>query len=204
MRILPVGLTGWLVETDSAPEVYAYLRERALPEVADLVPGARTVLLDCAGLTEAALREVLAHRPTGPASADSADSAAEGIVEIPVRYDGPDLDDVARWAGCSPDEVTALHTGAELRVAFCGFSPGFAYLTGLPPELHVPRLATPRTSVDAGSVALASGYTAVYPRRSPGGWSIIGHTSAVLWDERRIPPALLTPGTRVRFVEVGR
>ncbi|NUR73316.1 MAG: allophanate hydrolase subunit 1 [Hamadaea sp.] len=198
MRILPVGLTGWLVEAetgDAAAALYAYLRERSLPQVADLVPGARSVLLDSAGLTEAALREALSGF-----SPDVAPDFFGEAVEIPVRYDGEDLDDVARWAGCSPAEVTALHTGSDLRVAFCGFSPGFAYLTGVPERLHVPRLSRPRTAVDAGSVAVAGGYTAVYPRRSPGGWRILGHTSVRLWDERRTPPALLTPGTRVRFV----
>ncbi|NUR47576.1 MAG: allophanate hydrolase subunit 1 [Hamadaea sp.] len=198
MRILPVGLTGWLVETetgDAAEALYVYLRDRALPEVADLVPGARTVLVDCAGLPEAALRAVLdGFSPARPPA------TVGEIVEIPVRYDGPDLDEVARWAGCSPAEIIALHTGADLRVAFCGFAPGFAYLTGVPERLHVPRLSSPRTAVDAGSVALAGGYSAVYPRRSPGGWRIVGHTPVCLWDERRTPPALLTPGTRVRFV----
>jgi KipI family sensor histidine kinase inhibitor len=199
MRILPVGLTGWLVETesgDAAQGLYAYLRERALPEVADLVPGARTVLLDCAGLSESALRDVL-----GGFSPARTPTATGAVVEIPVRYDGEDLADVAALAGCPVDDVIALHTGADLRVAFCGFAPGFAYLTGLPAPLHVPRLGTPRTAVDAGSVALAGGYAAVYPRRSPGGWRILGHTSVILWDTRRTPPALLTPGTRVRFVE---
>ncbi|MCP2328100.1 KipI family sensor histidine kinase inhibitor [Hamadaea flava] len=199
MRILPVGLTGWLVETESPEEspeeLYAYLRDRALPEVADLVPGARTVLLDCAGLAEAALRAVLDGFTPGGTPATIGE-----IVEIPVRYDGPDLDDVARYAGCTPDEVVALHTGADLRVAFCGFAPGFAYLTGVPERLHVPRLSSPRTAVAAGSVALAGGYAAVYPRRSPGGWRVVGHTSVRLWDERRTPPARLVPGTRVRFV----
>ena len=124
----------------------------------------------------------------------------EDVVEIPVRYDGPDLADVAAHWGVDEAEVARVHAGAEYRVAFCGFAPGFGYLTGLPRE--VPRRATPRTSVPAGSVALAGPYTGVYPRASPGGWQLIGTTDAVLWDHTRVPAALLAPGTRVRFTPV--
>jgi KipI family sensor histidine kinase inhibitor len=100
-------------------------------------------------------------------------------------------------------EVPAIHAAAEFCVAFCGFAPGFGYLTGLPARYDVPRRATPRTAVPAGSVALAGPYTGVYPRSSPGGWQLIGTTDAVLWDHARVPAALLAPGTRVRFVPVG-
>ncbi|GAA3308229.1 hypothetical protein GCM10020295_69690 [Streptomyces cinereospinus] len=124
------------------------------------------------------------------------------MVELPVRYDGPDLADVAALWGVSEPEVARIHAGTEFRVAFCGFAPGFGYLTGLPPHCHVPRRATPRTAVPAGSVALAGPYTGVYPHASPGGWQLIGSTDAVLWDPARVPAALLSPGTRVRFVPV--
>ena len=119
-------------------------------------------------------------------------------VEIPVVYDGPDLETVAASWGCEVEEVVARHRATEFVSAFCGFAPGFAYLSGL--DASVPRLATPRTRVPAGSVALAGAWCGVYPVASPGGWQIIGHTDAELWDPGREQPALLAPGTRVRFV----
>ncbi len=129
-------------------------------------------------------------------------TAAEPVV-LPVRYDGADLAEVAALWGVAEEEVARVHSGIEFRVAFCGFAPGFGYLTGLPERLHVPRRATPRTAVPAGSVGLAGPYTGVYPRSSPGGWQLIGRTDAVLWDPAREPAALLAPGTRVRFEECG-
>lgn len=121
-------------------------------------------------------------------------------VEIPVRYDGPDLEDVARHAGISPDEVIRLHSSAEYTVHFLGFAPGFPYLGGMPPALATPRLATPRKQVPAGSVAIGGSQTGVYSVASPGGWRIIGSTPLVLFDPRREPPTLLAMGDRVRFV----
>ena len=124
-------------------------------------------------------------------------------VELPVVFDGPDLDEVARLAGRSTRDVVAGLTSAELTVAFGGFAPGFGYLTGLPEFLHVPRRATPRTRVPAGAVGLAGPFAGAYPRASPGGWQLVGRTDVVLFDVDRDPPALLTPGTRVRFRRVG-
>ncbi|MFB2583880.1 5-oxoprolinase subunit B family protein [Herbiconiux liukaitaii] len=121
-------------------------------------------------------------------------------VEIRVRYDGPDLEEVARLSGLSVDEVIAAHTRSTWSAAFIGFAPGFAYLTGDDRRLDVPRRSTPRPAVPAGSVALAAGYCGIYPRESPGGWHLIGTTDAVLWDASREQPALLAPGTEVRFV----
>jgi KipI family sensor histidine kinase inhibitor len=121
------------------------------------------------------------------------------VLELPVSYDGPDLRDTAELLGLTPEELVRRHAAAEYRVAFSGFAPGFGYLTGLPPELHVPRLPTPRTKVPAGAVGLAGEFCGVYPRRSPGGWRLLGRTEAVLWDADRDPAALLVPGTRVRF-----
>lgn len=123
-------------------------------------------------------------------------------VVLPVRYDGPDLTEVARRTGLTEPEVVDLHRGGEYRVAFGGFMPGFAYLTGLAPRLHLPRLATPRPRVPAGSVAVAGEFTAVYPGPTPGGWWLLGTCDLVLFDPDREPPALLTPGTRVRFEAV--
>jgi KipI family sensor histidine kinase inhibitor len=121
------------------------------------------------------------------------------VVVIPVVYDGEDLDSVAELAGMSVDDVIARHTGRELVVGWLGFAPGFAYLTGLDPALHLPRLATPRTSVPAGSVAIAGPYSAIYPTASPGGWRLLGRTATRIWDVDADPPSLFRPGTRVRF-----
>jgi KipI family sensor histidine kinase inhibitor len=124
-------------------------------------------------------------------------------VTIDVVYDGADLDEVARLTGLSPDEVVAAHTAAPMRVGFGGFAPGFGYLVGGDERLHVPRRAEPRTRVPVGSVGLAGEFSGVYPRESPGGWQLIGHTDAVLWDVERDPPALLTPGLWVQFRAIG-
>jgi len=120
-------------------------------------------------------------------------------VEIDVVYDGDDLADVALRAGLSVAEVIQRHTAGEYRVEFCGFAPGFGYLSGLDPALVLPRRATPRTRVPAGSIAIAGPYSAAYPTPSPGGWHLLGRTDAALWDPRREPPALLAPGAVVRF-----
>jgi biotin-dependent carboxylase-like uncharacterized protein len=121
------------------------------------------------------------------------------VTEIPVLYDGPDLAEVAEHTGLSPEEVIERHAAAEYLVGWLGFSPGFGYLTGLDPALHVPRRDSPRTSVRAGSVAIAGPLAAVYPSASPGGWRLLGRTAARLWDVSREPPAVLAPGRRVRF-----
>ncbi|MEU9188752.1 5-oxoprolinase subunit PxpB [Streptomyces sp. NPDC048484] len=202
MRALPVGDRALLVEVSTDEEAQALhadlLRRRAEGSlsVREIVPAARTVLLD--GLDDpsrlAAQLSVTRLPPVPP--------PAQEVVEIAVRYDGPDLADVAELWGVSPDEVARIHAAAEFRVAFCGFAPGFGYLTGLPARYGVPRRATPRTTVPAGSVGLAGPYTGVYPRSSPGGWQLIGTTDAVLWDHARVPAALLSPGTPVRFVPV--
>ncbi|GAA3150184.1 hypothetical protein GCM10020255_028820 [Rhodococcus baikonurensis] len=127
-------------------------------------------------------------------SASIADERSEAdALTIAVRYDGPDLDDVAQSLGMSPSEVVAAHTEAMWRCAFIGFAPGF-YLTSNDTRLHVPRRTQSRTSVPAGSVALAAGYSAVYPRASPGGWQIIGSTDTVMWDLNATPPATVQPG----------
>ncbi|MCK8436879.1 allophanate hydrolase subunit 1 [Streptomyces sp. D2-8] len=200
MKVLPVGEDALLVEVSSGDEAQALhaelLRRRTEGSLSarEIVPAARTVLLD--GLDSPAR---LAAELTA-ADLPSAPPRAREVVEIPVRYDGPDLADVAARWGVPEEEVARIHAGTEFRVAFCGFAPGFGYLTGLPPRYDVPRRATPRTAVPAGSVALAGPYTGVYPRSSPGGWQLIGTTDAVLWDHARVPAALLSPGTRVRFV----
>lgn len=200
--VLPAGPNGLLVElptADAAEALHAeLLRRRAagsLPAVREIVPGARTVLLD--GLADPAhLAADLPHWSVPPLAGGGGEA-----VEIPVRYDGPDLEEVAALWGVAPEEVGRLHAGTGFRVAFCGFAPGFGYLTGLDERYHVPRRSSPRTRVPAGSVGLAGGYTGVYPRSSPGGWQLIGTAAqTVLWDPERTPAALLEPGVRVRFV----
>jgi KipI family sensor histidine kinase inhibitor len=173
-----------------------------MPGVSEASPGARTVLVEFAS-DQVDRRGVEQHIRQFAPGVDGADDGREAI-EIGVYYDGPDLAAVAEIVGLTPNEVVALHTEAEYTAAFCGFVPGFAYLTGLPSRLHVPRLAEPRVRVPAGSVAVADEFTGVYPRDSPGGWRLLGRTEHTLWDPAREPPAALTPGARVRFVPLER
>lgn len=205
MRSLVVGGHALLVEADSAAEVAALhaelLRRRDAGElgaVEEVVPAARTVLLD--GVRDPAGLGARIARWRVPALAPSQGP----LVTVPVRFDGPDLAEVAGLWGVAPGAVAGIVAGIGFRVAFCGFAPGFGYLTGLPERYHLPRRATPRTAVPAGSLALAGEYAGVYPRSSPGGWQLIGSTDAVLWDPQRDPAALFAPGVRVRFAEAGR
>jgi KipI family sensor histidine kinase inhibitor len=199
LTVLPYGDRALLVEVsglEAVAAVRAALGRDPLPGQVDLVPAARTVLvlLDRAPAdTDAArLRRLPLAAPTG--------GDAVRTVELPVVFDGPDLDDVAELTSRPVPRLVGELTAAELTVAFSGFAPGFGYLTGLPEHLHVPRRTTPRTRVPAGSVGLAGPFAGAYPRASPGGWQLVGRTDAVLWDLDRDPPALLPPGTRVRFV----
>lgn len=203
MRVLPYGADAALVEVSSLDEVSAAraallgaAESGELPGLVELVPAARTVL---AAFTPGspglgALRglldgvELTARPPADPRE-----------VTLRVVYDGPDLDLVADSAGLSTQDVIELHTGGEYTVAFCGFAPGFGYLTGLAEPLRQPRLDSPRSSVPAGSVGVAGEFTAAYPRSSPGGWRLIGRTDATLFDPRAEQPSLLRPGDLVRF-----
>ncbi|WP_258725970.1 5-oxoprolinase subunit B family protein [Cellulomonas sp. NS3] len=167
---------------------------------------ARTVLVRFAAGTPAGdveehVRAAARRAVQGGGPAQDAPSP-EGVVRLGVHYDGPDLDEVAALTGVTRAEVVARHTGREHVVAFGGFMPGFAYLTGVDPALHVPRRSSPRERVPAGSVALAGEFTAVYPAPTPGGWRLIGRSAAVLFDAARAQPALLVPGARVRFVDL--
>lgn len=192
MQLTAVGPDAFLVTLDDehAPAALAaWARERGLAR--EVVPGADTVLLDGPAdrdslpglLTTWTPRE----RPEHPTA-----------VEVPVTYDGEDLEAVADLLGESVEAVVRRHQETEWTSRFCGFAPGFAYLAGW--DLRVPRLVTPRTQVPAGSVALADGWCGVYPVASPGGWQLIGHTDVTLWDATHESPALLAPGTPVRFV----
>ncbi len=200
-RILPCGDSAILIEVAGLAEVLALestLRQAALPDVIDLVPAARTVLV---AATSAAALAALRPRLSGLIqAANRTEPLPDGpLVTIPVRYHGPDLDEVATLTGLSAAEVIAAHTHQDWRVAFGGFAPGFAYLTGGDARLAVPRRATPRTRVPVGSVGLADTFSGVYPSPSPGGWQLIGRTDLTVWDANREPPALLRPGMRVRF-----
>ncbi|MFD7156513.1 allophanate hydrolase subunit 1 [Kribbella sp. NPDC059898] len=200
MRILPSGDRALLLELDDLDQVlgyYAALAADPPPEVVDIVPAARTILVttrgDLAGLSRS-LRELAPAR----------DSRATGdLVEIPVVYDGEDLGNVASLLGCTSSEVIARHTGVLWTVAFSGFAPGFGYLTS-DADWNIPRRTSPRTKVPAGAVGLAGEFSGVYPRESPGGWQLIGRTSVRTFDAAREPAALLHPGGRVRFVDAGR
>jgi KipI family sensor histidine kinase inhibitor len=201
MRILPSGSTALLVELDDLDAVlalYAALAERPPDGVVDVVPAARTVLL-AADLTRTSLSAVAAAvRATTPRP-DA--RTGDEVVEVPVHYDGEDLEEVAGLLGLSPEELVSRHTGAAWTVAFGGFAPGFGYLTQPGGEWDVPRRSTPRTKVPPGSVALAGEFSGVYPRESPGGWQLVGRTDVPVFDLSRDPAALLRPGVRVRFVE---
>ena len=196
MRVLPFGTGAVLAEYDSLAEVMAVdeaLRSSGLAGIDDVVPAARTVMVtfhqvDRAALDVLLVPAVVGPRPQGP------------VVEIPVVYDGVDLDEVAAVTGLTSEQVIEIHSSVVYSAAFLGFTPGWAYLVGLPSSLHLPRRSTPRTSVAAGSVAIANEFTGVYPTVSPGGWHLLGHTDERMFDVERAKPALVMAGDRVRFV----
>lgn len=201
-RCLPYGDRAMLIEVTSSDGVLP-LRDALLalrhPSISCAVPAARTVLVeyDPAQISPSDLA-VLVQDLAG--AAVGSHSSPASTVELPVHYDGVDLTTVADECGMSVDAVVDRHTQSVYRVQFCGFAPGFAYLAGLDPALHLPRLASPRASVPSGSVAIAGEYAGVYPRSSPGGWRLLGRTPSTLFDLSLAQPALLTPGTIVRFV----
>lgn len=181
--------------------VRAFLLHFAAPGVANLHPAYSSVLISFDPLVASHAEMEAAARA---AAAGPAGDAGSRLVEIPVRYggeSGPDLNDVASLNGLTPEQVIALHSSAEYRVYFLGFSPGFPYLGGLPEAIAAPRLAAPRKLVPAGSVAIGGSQAGVYPTASPGGWRIIGRTPLELFHAGRQPPALLEMGDRVRFLE---
>lgn len=197
MIVRPYGVGAVLVEpADPATVLPLAAAVAGVPGVTEVVPAARTLLVagDAAELPAITvrLREIAG-------TLDPATAPAGPEVELEVRYDGPDLASTATLLGIAVDELVARHAAGRYVVAFCGFAPGFAYLTGLDADLRAPRLAEPRTRVPAGAVGIADEFTGVYPRASPGGWRLLGRTDAPLWDLARTPPALLAPGTRVHF-----
>lgn len=219
MDWLPLGDAGLLLRFgDRADAATSAAVHRARSQLlAAAIPGVRAVAaaygslaleLDLPTLAQAggeetlraAVMQALAAAPTR-----ASDTEPAAVLEVPVRYggnDGPDLDDLAQNLGCTPEHVIALHSAPLYRVAMVGFRPGFPYLLGLPPELVVPRRASPRRSVAAGSVAIAGEQAGIYPETSPGGWHLLGRTELRMFDPQRTPPALLRPGDGVRFVPV--
>jgi KipI family sensor histidine kinase inhibitor len=215
--VRPVGDHALLLELRDNASVHLaarVVRDRFGDRVVDVVPGDQTLLVVWdEGREDADALESNLEALAGDASAFKLDSRASGtahapVVTIPVAYDGADLEAVAAGMGMSTEAVVELHCSAAYTVAFMGFSPGFPYLLadrdarGVLPLLELPRLETPRTDVPAGSVAVAAGYCGIYPRSSPGGWNLLGRTEVMLFDPERDPPALLEPGTRVRFEAV--
>lgn len=197
-RLLPYGDAGLLLECGDRAETAGLLRalqRLALPEVSELVPGATTVFLRLARPLTAQRRQALLDLAPDRPTVENPDQ-----VEIAVRYDGEDLAEVADRLGLTTEQVITAHTGQCWTVGFCGFAPGFGYLYGEDDRLRVPRRDRPRTSVPAGAVGLADVWSGIYPRRGPGGWQLIGTTDRRLWDPDLDPPALLRPGTTVRFV----
>jgi KipI family sensor histidine kinase inhibitor len=198
MRRRPYGPDAWLADAVESPAAWAEaLRAMDIPGVEEIVPAESTVVVRCTRDRHEAIGDLLdrvvpAERTIGAATP----------LTIDVVYDGPDIAELASTARISVDDVIRLHATGSYEVAFCGFSPGFGYLRGIDRRLHVPRRSTPRISVPAGSIGVAAGYTCVYPSPSPGGWYLIGHTTATLWDADRDPPSRLLPGRAVRFRRV--
>jgi KipI family sensor histidine kinase inhibitor len=203
MRILPVSLRVVLVELadlDETLALFASLEARPVAAVEEIVPAARTLLVRFRPGTLPDMAAFAADLRARDISAKAAPS--ERLVEIPTLYDGEDLDDVARLTGLAPEAVIDRHAASEFTVAFTGFAPGFGYLVGGDPALHVARRQSPRTRIPAGTVALAGPFAGVYPQEGPGGWQLIGTTPLKMFDLARDPSTLFQPGTRVRFTRL--
>lgn len=199
-RLLPMGPDALLVDTAGREpaSVAIALSVALIDDVIDVVPAAETVLVTLRMRVD----EQISERVLEAVEAIGPDDRLETgqVIEIPVTYDGADLVDVATRVGMTIEQLIETHSGADHRAAFCGFAPGFAYLELSDNRLHLPRRPSPRPRVPIGSVAIAAGYTAVYPVASPGGWHLIGTTEARMWDPSCDSPARVRPGDRVRFV----
>ncbi len=196
MECDPDDVPGLVIAADQATIRAEPIRGATIRGVVDVVPGAASLLVRFDPTIGDAATVANWMRALIPAAVSA---GMAQMIQLDVVYDGSDLGQVAALCDMSIDDVIDRHVSADYVVAFCGFTPGFAYLTGLDPTLHLPRLATPRHAVPAGSVAIAAQYSAVYPRSSPGGWHLVGSCDAVLFDPDHTPPALLTPGTHVKF-----
>ena len=210
-RVVPVGESALLVEMgDSISNdinhriltIDQQLQQRRIWGVVEWIPAYSSILVlfDPAQTTEPAVCRWLDDCLTHQEEQILVDTRK---IEIPVRYggqDGPDLNFVADYHGLTPAQVVEKHAAQVYRVAMMGFTPGFAYLIGLDPDLATPRLTTPRTRVPAGSVGIADQQTGIYPLDSPGGWQIIGKTERLLFNPNQVPYFLLSPGDQVRFI----
>jgi inhibitor of KinA len=226
MEIVPLGDSALIVRVrerfEDSPEetldevlrTFQQLRSAAIPGVIEFAPAYTTVAVffDPVAVAKARerpgevfdwLKKQILHVVAGDDRGKRRKTKGTiRSVEIPVCYDpefAPDLDDVARHAQISREEVVDLHSGAEYRVACIGFVPGFPFLAGLPKKLATPRRDTPRKEIPPGSVGIGGAQTGIYPLRSPGGWNLIGRTPLKLFDPTKNPPALLCAGDRVRF-----
>lgn len=203
MRFLPVGPRTFLIELADLASTLALLdalTSDPVEGVEEIVPAARTLMIRTApGVAADAVLAGAIEMRRNQSGLDHSAIYAE-TVDIPVCYEGEDMPEVARHMGLSVAEVIEAHQAATWQVAFCGFAPGFAYLSGSDPRFNLPRRSSPRTRIPAGSVALAARFSGIYPRDTPGGWQLIGTTPEPMWDLSREPPALLRPGMRVRFV----
>ncbi|MDL2345195.1 allophanate hydrolase subunit 1 [Deinococcus sp. MIMF12] len=198
-EITPLGDAALIVRSVLAPGLRASLAARPLPGVRETVPAldVLTVLYDPLTTGPEALAAALRERLAGVRSLE----AAPGRLHLlPVTFGGPDLGWCAGQVGLDEAGFIRALEGVTLTVAFLGFTPGFAFLTGLPPQFQMPRLPTPRERVPAGSVALGGPWAGVYPRETPGGWRVVGHTDTPLFDLGRPEPVLWGPGDRVRFM----
>ncbi|MFC0447347.1 5-oxoprolinase subunit B family protein [Rhodococcus jostii] len=206
--LLRAGDRAWIVDVtpDRIASVVAAVRVQTWSAlVEDVVPAARSIMFrahtsaDMRALADNVRQLLRTARTDASAGLPDRDT-----VVIPVRYDGEDLDEVARSLGMTTQEVVEAHTAAEHRVGFFGFAPGFAYIDGAPDALKLPRRSSPRPRVGAGLVAIAGTQTVVYPGGTPGGWHLIGSTSEVLWDIDAANPSRLSVGDRVIFEVVSR
>lgn len=210
VAIHPYGDSALIVEFGEDISEGAYRRIRGLLEdletnplagMRELIPAYNSLLIVYDSL-ESGYSDLESLVRSRVEKASSAPRSRRRIVRIPVCYESPyalDLQDVARHAGLSPDEVVSIHAAGSYLVYMLGFTPGFPYLGGMDERIAAPRRASPRTRVPAGSVGIADRQTGIYPQDSPGGWNIIGRTPALLFDPSRQPPALLAAGLYIRF-----
>ena len=212
--IAPLGEQAWTVVLGETVDRMLHQRVTALaariaaarlPGLVEVVPAYATVTVFFEGDAEEIRRQLVAlchperSEGAGGRHPERSEGAKPQLHVIPVRYTGPDLAYVATQTGLTPDQVVERHSSREYLVYLLGFVPGFGYLGDLDSSLVLPRRATPRTRVPAGSVAIAGAQTAVYPLATPGGWHLIGSTTTMMFDPAREPAALLKAGDRVRF-----
>ena len=202
-RVEPYGEEALLLAIDGEAGIAEQARLEALARAIRSEPGVREAVVGLGNLgvlVARGSRQRIATALVERLAEEQLGAQAERIHEIPVRYDGEDLEELAALHGLSIEETIARHLAPLYSVAFVGFSPGFAYLLGLDPQLATPRRVRPRARVPAGSLAIGDTFTGIYPVASPGGWQLLGRTESVLFDPERSPAALLAAGDRVRFV----